>query len=311
VYSIGERERGFVAGFLEGEASLSVRELNGGQSFSCEMALKQRDDSQDTMEWLLALTGLGRLYRVPARSTSKPQIAWIVNTQQHCLELLALIEFGFHGRRAAELRLWSQAVRAWTSGNGDARRTSLRSLMTELAATRRFGAGAPSAAPFSGRERLLGYISGFLSAEGCFGFSNGRPRCSVHVRQDDKALLELLAGTTGLGKVTEYRPAAPLNPTAAWNITARADLAELRDLLRQAGLLGRKLREMEVWGHAVDELNRSVPRRELLEQARERLAIVRAYRPPERWELRTESLEALSAWAGETIGTLSCTDYMR
>ena len=104
-------DRSFLAGFLEGEASLSIREQNGGQSYSCEMALNQRDDEQDTMERLVATTGLGRLYRVPARSTSKPQIAWLVNTQEHCGELLALIERGFHGRRTAELRLWSQAVR--------------------------------------------------------------------------------------------------------------------------------------------------------------------------------------------------------
>jgi hypothetical protein len=35
-----ERERSFLAGFLEGEATLTVREQNGGQSFMCEMALK-------------------------------------------------------------------------------------------------------------------------------------------------------------------------------------------------------------------------------------------------------------------------------
>ena len=46
--SIGEYERSFLAGFLEGEATLAIRELNGGQSLSCAMDLKQRDDAQDT-----------------------------------------------------------------------------------------------------------------------------------------------------------------------------------------------------------------------------------------------------------------------
>jgi hypothetical protein len=317
--SIGERERSFLAGFLEGEASLTVREQNGGQSFSCDMTLKQRDDSQDTMEELLAMTGVGRLYHVPARSTSKPQIAWLVNTQEHCRELLALVESGFHGRRAAELRVWSQAVRAWTETSGDLRRTTMRRLMTELVAIKRFGAGESTATPFAGRTQLQGYISGFLSAEGCFGLSDARPRFSIHLRQDDKPLLELLASATGLGKVSEHHPPRPLNPSATWTIASRADLAQFAALLRQGGLSGRKLRELEVWARAVDELNRVVPRREVLEEARDRLARVRAYRPPERTDLlrlpgrdlRTESLDALKAWSRATAGKLACTDYMR
>jgi hypothetical protein len=110
---IGEHERSFLAGFLEGESNLWVREQNGDQSFSCGITLNQRDDEQDILEWLLASTGLGRLRRVAARLTSKPQISWIVDRQDDCRELLALIEpCGFHGRRAAELRIWSDAVRA-------------------------------------------------------------------------------------------------------------------------------------------------------------------------------------------------------
>jgi hypothetical protein len=317
--NVDERGRAFLAGFLEGEASLSIRELNGGQSFSCDLALNQRDDAQDTMEWLLSTTGIGRLRRVPARSMSKPQIAWLVNTQPHCHELLGLIESGFHGRRAAELRVWSQAVRTWTDGRGEQRRTTMRCLMMELVAARRFGAGEPIATPFAARDQLLGYISGFASAEGCFGMSRGRPRFTVHLRQDDRPLLELLASATGLGKVSEHRPSPPLNPSATWTIAARAQLAGLIDLLHRGGLSGRKLQEMEVWADAVDELNRVVPRREVLEEARNRLASVRAYRPPQRTELlrlpgrdlRTESLDALTAWSQETAGKLSCTDYTR
>jgi hypothetical protein len=99
-----ERERSFLAGFLEGEASLIVHEQNGGQSHGCLMTLNQRDDEQETIEWLLTSTGLGRLRRVKAQRTSKPQISWVVSSQDHCRELLALIDAcGFHGRRSAEL----------------------------------------------------------------------------------------------------------------------------------------------------------------------------------------------------------------
>jgi hypothetical protein len=164
----------------------------------------------------------------------------------------------------------------------------------------------------------LGYISGFLSAEGCFGLSDARPRFSIHLRQDDKPLLKLLANATGLGKVTEHRPPAPLNPSTTWTIAARAELAEFVELL-QGGLSGRKLRELEVWARAVDELNRVAPRREVLEDARDSLARVRAYSPPQRTDLlrlpgrdlRADSLDALAACGRDTVGKLSCTDYMR
>ena len=323
--SISEYERSLLAGFLEGEATLSISEMNGGQSLSCAMYLRQRDDEQDTMEWLLALTGLGRIHRVPARATSKPQLCWAIDTQEDCQELLGMIEScGFHGRRAAELRLWSEAVRVWTELGGATRRSELRRLKTELAAARRFGGGEQCASRWDTRTQFLGYISGFVCAEGCFGLSDGRPRFSVHLRQDDEPLLQLLAEETRLGNVTRYRPAPPLNPAATWTITRRSELGELRDLLLEAGLPGRKLREMEMWGAAVDEYARAKrlgrrPRRALIERARERLAAARMYRSPERAQLlelpgrdvQSESLEALRQWSLEEDGRLSCTKYAR
>jgi hypothetical protein len=104
--SISELDRAFLAGFLEGEAHLAVREQNGGASFGCGAYIRLRDDDQDLLEWLVALTGLGRLRRVPAQRTYRPQIGWTIDSQADCTALLRLIErCGFHGRRAAELRL--------------------------------------------------------------------------------------------------------------------------------------------------------------------------------------------------------------
>jgi hypothetical protein len=215
--SISQRDRSFVAGLLEGEATLRICEQNGGQSFSCQMTLNQRDDEQDTLEWLLATTGLGRLRRVPPRLTSRPQISWTVDAQDDCRDLLALIEpCGFHGRRAAELRLWRRAVHVWTESAGSTRRSRLRALEAELRTARGFGAGDRTASRFKSREQLLGYISGFVCAEGCFGWSNGRPRFSIHLRQDDEPLLRLLAAQTGFGTVTRHRPAPPSNPAVTW-----------------------------------------------------------------------------------------------
>jgi hypothetical protein len=284
--SIGELQRSFLAGFLEGEASLRIHEQNGGQSLACQMVLNQRDDEQDMLEWLLATTGLGRLRRVAPRLTSRPQISWLVDGQDDCRELLAL--------------------------------------KAEMAAARRFGAGEPNASRFASSRQLLGYISGFVCAEGCFGISNGRPRFTIHLRQDDEPLLRLLADETGFGKVTCHRPTPPLNPTVTWTVAGRAQLAELRDLLWEGGLTGRKLREMEIWGEAVDELSRAArigvrPRRDVLESAGERLRALRVYRPCERSELlrlpgrdlRAEAVAALTEWSRASAGKLSATDYMR
>jgi hypothetical protein len=90
-FSIGELDRCFIAGFLEGEACFVVSELNGGQSFSCGVSVRMRDDEQDLLEWLVGMTGFGRLYRVPAQPSSRPQIAWHIGTQDDCRELLGLI----------------------------------------------------------------------------------------------------------------------------------------------------------------------------------------------------------------------------
>jgi hypothetical protein len=317
----GDVKTSFLAGFVEGEATLTILEQNGGQSFACSMKLNQRDDEQEMLERLLATTRIGRLRRVPARLTSKPQIAWIVDSQDDCLELVAVLDAcGFHGRRAAELCIWRRALSAWTQLGGQHRRSTMRALKSELAASRRFGAGDPTARPFRSRDQLLGYISGFASAEGCFGLWDARPRFSIHLRQDDQPLLELLASTTGLGTVTLHRPQPPLNPSATWTVGARADLAELTNLLRRGGLIGRKRTEMEVWAVAVDELNDPAPtRREVLEAARDRLAAVRAYRPPPHTDLLRlpsrdlgqESIDALIRCGRETAGALSCTNYTR
>jgi hypothetical protein len=325
-FSISEADRGFLAGFLEGEACFTITERSGGQSYSCGIGLAQRDDEQELLEWIVALTGLGRLRRTAAQRTSRPQIMWSIDSQDDCLEMLRLVDScGLHGRRAAELGIWRQAVEAWTEQHGAARRVAMRSLKHRLHAAKRFGAGAPCATPFAGsRRELLGYISGFACAEGYFCLSRGRPRFVIHVRQDDRPLLELLSVATGLGKVNTHAPAPAANPTCSWTVAAYAELARLSDLLREGGLSGRKRREMETWAVAVDELSsaqrmRAPPNRELVALAAGRLGGIRAYRPPaptellavSRRDLRSETLGALRAWSEEFDGRLSGTAYER
>jgi hypothetical protein len=207
-WCVSELDRGFLAGFLEGEACVTIAELNGGQSYSCRMGLRARDDDQDLLEWLVALTGLGRLARVPAQRTSRPQISWMIDSQRDCTELQRLLaSCGFHGRRAAELEIWSEAVEVWRRMGGDARRAALRTLKSRLEAARKYGSGATSARRFAGPDtQTLGYISGLVCAEGCFQSNRSRPRFSMHMRHDERPLLELLRSTTGCGAIHDHDP---------------------------------------------------------------------------------------------------------
>jgi hypothetical protein len=322
---ISEVDQGFIAGFLEGEASFVISEQNAGQSYSCGVRVGVRDDDQDLIEWLVALTGLGRLRRVPARATSRPQIAWHIETQEDCVELVTLLSrSGFHGRRAAELSVWSDAVQTWTESTGLERQVSLRELGRRLRAARRFGGGRTEVLPLSvGSRQRLGYISGLVAAEGCLGIWNGRPRFTMHLRQDDRPLLELLRSTTGLGAIYDHRPSAPLNPSSTWTVTSRAHVGELADLLRRADLPGRKGAELEIWAVAVDELRSAHrlgvrPRKPLMQLAAGKLRASRTYRAATREllelprrDLRSESIAALRDWAAETPGRLGCGSYTR
>jgi hypothetical protein len=189
---------------------------------------------------------------------------------------------------------------------------------------RRFGGGAGAATPFVGSERLwLGYISGLVAAEGSFHFSPRRPRFALHLRQDDRALLTLLAERTGIGRIYDYVPPAPLNPSSTWSINAAHELAQLLTVLREADLPGRKRREMESWSIAVDEMARArgemlLARIDLLRLSASQLRRDRLYRPSTgellnlpRRDVRAECLAALRTWSDKADGTLSCVAYSR
>jgi hypothetical protein len=322
---ISELDQGFIAGFLEGEATFVIGEQNAGTSYSCGVRVGVRDDDQDLVEWLVALTGLGRLRRVPARATSRPQIAWQIETQEDCVELVSLLSrSGFHGRRAAELRIWADAVDVWTQPSCPGRLATLSDLAQRLKAARRFGGGNSEALPLSERQRQRqGYITGLVAAEGCFGVWNGRPRFAMHLRQDDRPLLELLSAATGLGSIYDHTPSEPLNPSSTWTITSRAQLGEFADFLRRIGVPGRKQLELEIWAIAIDELRSARrlglrPRKPLIELAASKLRAARAYRPVKREllelprrDLRSESITALQEWAAMTPGRLGCGSYVR
>lgn len=320
---ISELDRGFLAGFLEGEACFWISELNGGRSYSCGVTVCARDDDQDLLEWLVALTGIGRLRRIRAQHTSRPQIGWTVDSQHDCTELARLVaDSGFHGRRVAELGIWTSAVSVWTGIGGGDRRAALQALKRRLQTAKKYRCGAVSARPFAGgRRHTLGYISGLVCAEGSFQMTAGRPRFTMHLRHDERPLLDLLRSTTGFGVVRDYRPRAPLNPSSTWLVTAPDQLERFAAMLYDAGLPGRKGVELGVWELAVSELCSARrlgvrPRKELLRLASDRLRDARKYRPSTRpllklpgRDVRAAALAALKAWAAETDRPLACGAY--
>jgi hypothetical protein len=143
----------------------------------------------------------------------------------------------------------------------------------------------------------------------------------MHLRGDDRGLLELLQSTTGLGAVYDHVPSKPLNRSSSWVVSAASELDRLLDLLRRAQLHGRKRDEMEAWSLAVDEIARAKrvaarPREALVRLSASRLGALREYRAPTRpplqlpsRDLRAESIRALTAWSAESDGPLSCTGY--
>ena len=211
-------------------------------------------------------------------------------------------------------------MRVWTGSGGAARRSELRRLKTGLAAARRFGSGeqcASSGTPQAviGLHKRLRLRRGLLR----------------HLRRPSSVLGPFPAGRrvaaatsveeTGLGNVRRYRPGPPLNPSATWTVAGRSEMAELRDLLWHAGFTGRKLRELAVWGAAVEEYAvpalRACAASRLIEPAGERLparAHIARRNARNSWSCRDaisiEALEALRHWSRRKRSVVG-TEYTR
>jgi hypothetical protein len=145
----------------------------------------------------------------------------------------------------------------------------------------------------------------------------------MHVRQDERPLLELLRTTTQFGSISDHQPREPLNPTSTWTISARGQLERFAAMLYDAGLPGRKGVELRTWEIAVSELAsagrlRVRPRNKILHLTSTRLHALRQYQPSTREllelprrDVRSECLTALTAWAAATDGRLACGGYSR
>jgi hypothetical protein len=310
----------FIAGFLEGEAHFGITEGNGGQSFAPFVTMRLRDDDADLVAWLRRTTGLGLIRPIAARATSKPQVEWRVQTQADCIALAAILgEFPVRGRRRGEVEIWRRAVEAWTSWPGE-RALVLRRLRERLRESRRFRPpdDRPLASPET-PEVLRFYLHGLIAAEGSFSLRTGDVGLSVHMRADERPLLEMLARTTGVGRVRDQPASGTSRPSATWEVSRLADVERLAGWLEPEALRGRKAAELEIWKRAVQE--RAAARaagtrvaRSRMRQLVSELQAAREYRPGVvtpigRQSKRDETLDVLRAWAADTPGSLSCTRY--
>jgi hypothetical protein len=109
---------GFLAGFLEGEASFLISKQAQNTNHRTSAKVNLRDDDAPLLHELSAQTGLGKISRLPARASSKPQACWTIGSKSDCLRLVQILErFPLRGHKAGDADLWSAAVRWWTGGD--------------------------------------------------------------------------------------------------------------------------------------------------------------------------------------------------
>jgi hypothetical protein len=317
--ALSASEGHFIAGFIEGEGHFGITEANGGQSFRCLMNLRLRDDDAELISWLRDRTGVGTLRRVAAQSTSMPQIEWRVDTQAGTRSLVELLSrFELRGRKRHEFEVWSAAVELWSSGLAD-RAELARGLQREITGLRRFRPPAEAdvvAVPES-VEALRGYLHGFLCAEGSFRLSRSHTTLTIHLRQDDRPLLQMFASALGHGHLLDQRAYPPAQPSSTWYVGRLGDAASMAKWLTPEELRGRKAAELEIWLQGVAERTeaRAAGRAPRMGDLLAAFRTAREYRPgrplaaPAVPDRCADTIALLRAWAHDQPGLLSCQSY--
>jgi hypothetical protein len=317
--AISVSEGNFIAGFIEGEGHFGIAEANGGQSFRCLMSLRVRDDDAELLAWLRARTAIGLLRAVAAQGNANPQVQWLVQTQADCRTLVELLtRFEMRGRKMREFAIWKRAVALWSSG--DPWRTSRADgLRRELVGVRRFQAERrPAARVPDSSEVLRAYLHGFLCAEASLSLDRTHTGLSVHLRQDDRPLLEMICRELAVGTLSDHPAYGSTRPSTSWRVGRLDEVSRLAQWLDPAQLRGRKSAELEVWLRAVAERReaRDQGRRAKLEDLIAEFRAARVYRPgvlpePSRRseDRRAETLRILRVWADEEPEPLSCARY--
>lgn len=289
------------------------------------MTLNQRADDADMLLDIVRVTGLGRLYAVPARRTSRPQVVWSVASKLECRELARLLRrYPLRGRKRRELAVWAAAVDRWSEslhGSTPAVDALLASSAARLRVLRRYGNHRPSAAagerdPEPPAAGLSGFLGGFFTGEGSFSL-RGRAEASIHLRADDADLLRSFCDAFDLGRVSVSAPQGA-GATVRWSVSRRAELPRAIAIFDAAVLRGRKRREFEAWRLGAEQYARGRERDEdAIAEAADALARARAYveRPialPTHGSPAAAYVAVLRAFADELPDAkLTCTAYTR
>jgi hypothetical protein len=199
---------------------------------------------------IVRVTGLGRLHRVPAQNTSRPQVCWSVHSKIECRHLAELLRrYPVRGRKRREFEVWATAVDCWSQslhGNDDATNRALRAHAGHLHELRRYVDPEPERRPHDqSTDGLIAFLGGFFTGEGSFSL-DGRALACIHLRADDAPLLHTFHECFGLGRVSlSRRP--NVNPSVKWTVCRRAELPRMIAVLDAAMLRGRKRREYDAW----------------------------------------------------------------
>jgi len=209
------------------------------------MSLNQRADDADVLCDIVRVTGLGRLYAVPARRGSRPQVVWSVASKLEC------------ERRLHALRRHRASRFATLCRPGHAR-------------------GAEEHVPTPPDDGLSAFLGGFFTGEGTFSLQ-GRAMAGIHLRADDLDLVRSFGYAFRIGRVSVATPTG-VTPTVRWTVCRRTELREAIAMLDAAVLRGRKRREFEAWRIGAAEYARGRDRDEtVIAAAAESLARARAY----------------------------------
>jgi hypothetical protein len=103
------------------------------------------------------------------------------------------------------------------------------------------------------------WFAGFADGEGSFLITRvGKSyRCifNLHLRGDDRPVLEEIHSTLGIGTLWDFPPYGQrgINKTTRWEVIRKQEVIELRDVFLTFPLRAKKANDFAIWSKAVDE----------------------------------------------------------
>jgi hypothetical protein len=309
-----------LVGFLEAEAHFHVRPNNGGANWLCGVSVAVRDDDADVLMALWQRTGLGRVRPVDAVRNSKAQARWTVDSKAGAAQIAGWCrEFPMAGRRRAVAEEWARAVELWAPtprGTPADVWHAVAAHAERLRELRKYTERRQPVELDMSDDLFRAWLGGFFSGEGCLMLEPTRARLAIHLRQDDRPLLEALQSRTRIGAIYDSPASGTSAPASVWSVFSRADLSRAVDLLSQTELRGRKARQFAAWRRAIEVLvtrghgsQFTTARRAFLQTSRYVPATTTPYTSCAIALAHEAYAEALREWAAEKVGPLTCTAY--